>query len=74
MFENKIETFHSEIREVAKSSYKTSALVGTIGALIISLLIWFFQTFVLSNSSKQNNLPPINIHIDSSTLKQSSQK
>jgi len=40
------DTIKNELKEYAKSSYKTAAIVGTLGALIISLILFLIQSLL----------------------------
>jgi hypothetical protein len=73
--EGKIHDFNADIKEYSKSAYKTAAWIGTLGALIMSVLIWLVQTLVLSRSTANDKAkqPDIHITIDSSVLKNSQQ-
>lgn len=43
------DTIKNELKEYAKSSYKTAAIVGTLGALLISLILFLIQYFFQKN-------------------------
>jgi dUTPase len=69
--DSKIQGFHTEIKEYSKSAYKTAAWIGTLGALVISLLMWLIQTFLVPKDHGNERIQPINIHIDSTFNKSS---
>jgi deoxycytidine triphosphate deaminase len=55
--EKKIDKITDEVKVYARSSYKTAAIVGTLGALIISFLIWLIQFVITKNNEKPAPAP-----------------
>lgn len=74
--EKEMKSFNTELKQHYKSATRSAVIIGVVGALALSILIWFVQTFIINRTEKQTQQQPapVNIVIDSAYLNKSKTK